>query len=94
MLIMCKIFLFTIFLTLTLTYGIVAGEYWELAAGNPGHAATLQTAAGAFAFISSLCGWYLFIVQMLASVDFPLNLPVGDLSGLVRGASEKTRSRV
>ena len=26
---------------------------------------------------------------MLASVDFPISLPVGDLSGLIKGASER-----
>ncbi len=26
---------------------------------------------------------------MLAALDFPWNLPVGDLSGLIKGASER-----
>ena len=40
-------------------------------------------------FITSAMGWYLLLVLLLAAVDFPLNLPVGDLSTLIKGASEK-----
>jgi hypothetical protein len=42
-----------------------------------------QHAAGGLVFAVALLGWYLVFVQLLASVDFPLNLPVGDLSGVV-----------
>lgn len=44
-----------------------------------------------------MLGWYLFTVQILASVDFPLALPVGDLSGMIKGAQQRrnaNRSRV
>ena len=40
-------------------------------------------------FICAVLGWYLLLVLLLAAVDFPLNLPVGDLSHLIKGASEK-----
>jgi len=30
-------------------------------------------------------------VQLLASVDFPFTLPVGDTSHLIKGASEKKK---
>ncbi|EXJ77981.1 hypothetical protein A1O3_09140 [Capronia epimyces CBS 606.96] len=53
----------------------------------------LQHAAGGLTFVVSLLGWYLFFVQLLASVDFPLNLPVGDLSGLIKGASERANRK-
>jgi hypothetical protein len=39
-----------------------------------------------------LLGWYLVLVQLLASVDFPLNLPVGDLSRFIKGASERLKT--
>ena len=52
-----------------------------------------QHAAGGLTFVTSLLGWYLFFVQLLAAVDFPLNLPVGDLSGFIKGASERAAAR-
>jgi uncharacterized protein len=38
--------------------------------------------AGAALFLASMLGFYLLTVQLLASVGFPLSLPIGDLSGL------------
>merc|ERR1711974_146378 len=48
-------------------------------------------AAGAFCFVTCLCGWYIFFAIMLASVDFPFDLPLVDLSTVVKGASEKRK---
>ncbi|MCJ1306906.1 hypothetical protein MMC25_000550 [Agyrium rufum] len=78
-----------IFLTLVCGFCLLAGEYWALALGQAALAAKLQTAGGAFVFITSMAGWYIFAAQMLVSVDFPMNLPVGDMSHLIRGASER-----
>jgi hypothetical protein len=33
--------------------------------------------------------WYYLIVVLLASVDFPVEVPVGDLSRLISGASQR-----
>lgn len=33
--------------------------------------------------------WYLLAVQLLEAVDFPITLPVGDLSKLIRGKKER-----
>lgn len=49
----------------------------------------MSQASGAIFFVSQLLGWYLLAAQLLLSVDFPFVLPVGDLSHLVRGASER-----
>lgn len=57
---------------------------------NEANADCNQT-AGAFGFICSLTGWWIFFALILAAVDFPLNVPVGDLSGMIRGMSEKKR---
>ncbi|KAE8334520.1 GPR1/FUN34/yaaH family-domain-containing protein [Aspergillus arachidicola] len=46
-------------------------------------------AGGAFLFIGAMAGWYFLLVQMLASVDFPWTLPVGNFSRAVKGASER-----
>ena len=40
-----------------------------------------------------MAGWWIFAAIMLASLDFPLNLPVGDLSHYVKGASEKRKAK-
>jgi len=78
---------FLIFLLLIPAFGCLSAYFFGHGA-NP----TLLTAAGALTFIICLLGWYLFFVQLLAAVDFPLNLPVGDLSQYVRGASEKKQA--
>ncbi len=46
-------------------------------------------AGGALLFVASLCAWYIFVAIMLAALDFPFSLPVGDLSGFIKGASQK-----
>ena len=81
----------TIFLTLFLTFVMLAGSHWEMANGNTASAANLQTAGGTFGFVSSLCGWYLFLLQVLAAVDFPVNLPVGDLTRMIKGGTERRK---
>lgn len=52
-------------------------------------------AAGAFVFVYCVFGWYLFLTMILMAVDFPLALPIGDLSTRFKGASErKTRADI
>jgi len=84
-----NIFFVMIFFSLVCAFGCLAGAYWNIARGNAAVAMRCQTAGGAWAFVTCVCGWYLFIVQILASVDFPLSLPVGDLSTVIKGESEK-----
>ncbi|KAL1968304.1 hypothetical protein VTN77DRAFT_2139 [Rasamsonia byssochlamydoides] len=78
-----------IFLTLTIAFGLLAGAYWQQANLNTALSNNLQIAGGAVLFVTCLAGWYLFFVQMLASVDFPYTLPVGDLSRVVKGRRER-----
>jgi succinate-acetate transporter protein len=66
---------FLIFFTLVPAFGLLAGSYFQLANGRAMLAAKLAEAAGAFCFVTCLCGWYIFVAIMLASVDFPLSLP-------------------
>lgn len=40
-------------------------------------------------FVCSAAGWWILAAQILASIDFPIQLPVGDLSHIIKGASEK-----
>ena len=66
---------FLIFFTLVPAFGLLAGSYLQLANGEAALAVKLAEAAGAFCFVTCLCGWYIFLAIMLASVDFPLDLP-------------------
>lgn len=79
-----------IFLLLIPAFGCLAGVFFYAALGQT--ATNLQTSAGALTFVICLLGWYLFFVQLCAAVDFPLNLPVGDLSHIIKGASERAKS--
>ncbi|KAI5212267.1 GPR1/FUN34/YaaH-class plasma membrane protein-like protein [Aureobasidium subglaciale] len=94
-----------IFFTLVLAFGCLTGAYWNLAIayGNPAtsaaraaHAATATrclTAAGALTFVTDMCGWWIFFAIMLASLDFPFQLPVGDLSTLIKGATDRKKAK-
>lgn len=82
-----------IFFSLVLAFCCLAASFWHLAEGDATQALKLQHAGGGLTFVTSLAGWYLFTVQMLEAVDFPLNLPVGDLSRFVKGAKEKQRAK-
>jgi hypothetical protein len=43
-------------------------------------------------FVAALIGWYVFTSVMLVAIDFPLQLPIGDLSNVIRGRTEKMKS--
>ena len=38
-----------------------------------------------------MAGWYILIAVLFAIVDFPIQIPVGDLSTVIKGKSEKER---
>jgi succinate-acetate transporter protein len=66
---------FLIFFTLVPAFALLAASYLQVANGQAALGARLAEAAGAFCFVTCLCGWYIFLAIMLASVDFPLDLP-------------------
>ncbi|KAK4499021.1 hypothetical protein PRZ48_009533 [Zasmidium cellare] len=83
---------FGIFFTLVPAFCFLAAAFWYQAAdyeGNAELAKTLVLAAGAFTFVTDLLGWYIFFAILLASLDFPFQLPVVDLSRWVKGGSDK-----
>ncbi|KAF6219670.1 hypothetical protein HO133_004139 [Letharia lupina] len=90
---------FLIFLSLIGAFGCLAGAYWNLALAYENAANTmaakragrLVVAGGAFTFVTSMAGWWIFFAIMLASLDFPFSIPVGDLSHIIKGASEKQK---
>ena len=71
-----------------MTFVVLTGSYWHLALGNAEMAQKLQVAAGAFGFLAVMAGWWIFFAQMLTSVDFPFEIPVGDISHLIKPLSE------
>jgi len=97
-----NIVFFGIFLTLVPAFTLLAAAFWKVAeALEPANAKsatalaskaqTLQLAGGACAFVTCMFGWYIFTVIMLAAVDFPIELPLGDLSTVIKGAQQRKK---
>lgn len=91
-----------IFFSLVIAFSLLAATYWYNAkalASTPPDASTLayahrlQVAAGAVVFVTSLAGWYIFFAIMLAALDFPFQVPVGDLSTMIKGATERQKAK-
>lgn len=89
-----------IFFTLVLGFSLLSAAYWHTASSIANNNASqlalagrVQIAAGACLFVTSMAGWWIFFAIMLAALDFPFQLPVGDLSTMIRGASEKNKSQ-
>jgi succinate-acetate transporter protein len=93
-----------IFFTLVMAFGILAGAYWQNAnaiakmTSDPAYASSkvalagrLQIAAGACLFVTSMAGWWIFFAIMLAALDFPFQIPVGDLSTMITGYSKRVK---
>ncbi|KAK1249732.1 hypothetical protein MKX08_009735 [Trichoderma sp. CBMAI-0020] len=65
-------------------------SYWYIARGNDVVGGRLSKTGGALTFVVCFLAWYYLIGLMLDAVNFPLRVPVGDLTG--RLAREKTAS--
>lgn len=83
---------FLIFFTLTPAFALLAGTFLQVANGQAALAGKLQEAAGAFTFVTCMLGWYIFLAIMLASVDFPLDLPRKPTNSLVISIAVLTMS--
>ena len=66
---------FGIFATLVPAFGCLAGAYWHLALGEAAVAGKLLQVAGALTCVTDMLGWWIFFAIMLASLDFPFQLP-------------------
>jgi len=75
-----------IFLTLLVVFLLLSSAYWLLAEGNSAGGSRCVKGAGASLFVASLLGFYLLIVQLFEAMEFPFQLPVGDL-GVLWGRS-------
>lgn len=63
-----------------LCFNVLGCSYLALADGRAASAARLQVASGALGFVASIAGLYSLLHLILAAVDFPFNVPLGDLS--------------
>ncbi|KAH8700419.1 hypothetical protein BGW36DRAFT_446955 [Talaromyces proteolyticus] len=88
-----NICLFIALFLLSIAAALFSGVYFQLALGNAILASKLQTASGAFIFALCFPIWWIFIAQILETVDFPVSLPVGDLSTVVLGKRQREKKR-
>ncbi|KAH8889455.1 hypothetical protein GQ53DRAFT_869855 [Thozetella sp. PMI_491] len=80
-----------IFFFLVVGLCLKTASVWLLAIDYTGYsdpAKRLNTATGAMFFVSAMVGWYVWTSAILAAVDFPMQIPIGDLSHVIRGRSE------
>ncbi|MCJ1419922.1 hypothetical protein MMC32_006278 [Xylographa parallela] len=80
------------FLGLTIGFLVEAGSYWNNAEGNLETGSALLVVAGAIYFVADLAAWWVLFSQLLQSVDFPIQIPVGDISHIIKGYSERPKS--
>jgi succinate-acetate transporter protein len=73
-----------VFFTLVLVFAFLAAAYRQAGLGNTALSLTYLKAAGGCGIANILGGWYLFLVLILASVEMPFDLPVGDLSWFLK----------
>lgn len=71
-----------VFFPLTFAFGLIAAAHFHTGVGELTRAANEFKAAGGFAFVTGLAGFWIDISLILKAVDFPFEVPVFDLSGL------------
>ncbi|KAH8689340.1 GPR1/FUN34/yaaH family-domain-containing protein [Talaromyces proteolyticus] len=86
----CFFSLFALFIP---AVGCLTGSFFSLAQGNAVSATRLQHVGAGLLLAASLIGFYIFIALVLASVDFPIVIPLGDLSTVIKGAKDKIEAR-
>lgn len=70
-----NVFFVMIFFTLVPAFALLAAAFMYLGLENTTRAQTLIIAGGAFAFVTCICGWWIFTAILLAALDFPFQLP-------------------
>ncbi|KAK4051492.1 hypothetical protein OIO90_004706 [Microbotryomycetes sp. JL221] len=79
-----------LFFFLDITFWLLVGAYLNISKANVSNLTMILKAAGAFAFLTCACGWYLMLVLTLGSTGFPFALPVGDMSGFMARKAKQT----
>lgn len=85
--------LVSVFFILEVSLLLLAGTYWLLAEGKDAEAGRVQIAAGACVFAFCVIGWYVELHLLLLSVDFPINVPLFDLSTKIPGKSDLAKRK-
>ncbi|CAH0023759.1 unnamed protein product [Clonostachys rhizophaga] len=88
-----NIVLFSILLLLVPCFACLSASFFAVSHGQTGPAIVFQHAGAALLLVVSLLGWYIFFALILLSVEFPFNLPLGDLSTLVSGMKKRTTEK-
>jgi len=70
-----------LFFTLDVAFFLLAAGYFRIGEGRD--PTSLLRAGGAFAFVTTLCGWWIMLALVLGSTGFPFSVPLGDLSGFL-----------
>jgi hypothetical protein len=72
----------------SLVVGCLSASFFALAQGSAGLAVKYQHVGAGLLLAVTFIGWYMLTSMLLLSVDFPIILPLGDLSTVIRGRSE------
>ncbi|KAI8724146.1 hypothetical protein NCS52_00272300 [Fusarium sp. LHS14.1] len=83
-----------IFATLVPALCLLTGAFWVWAEDYPGNtklALRLCEGAGACLFVTCFAGWYILVAMMFAILDFPVQIPIGDLSNVFVRKSRANR---
>ncbi|KAK9357503.1 GPR1/FUN34/yaaH family-domain-containing protein [Lipomyces starkeyi] len=75
---------FLIFVTVEATFLCLTVAYFVMAEGKDTLGQNFVKAGGGCLLTCGLVGFYIFIFLMLSAVEFPLQLPVGDLSHFMK----------
>ncbi|CAI6099199.1 unnamed protein product [Clonostachys chloroleuca] len=78
----------TISLSLLPAFSMLMAAFWLQAEdfeGNAAMAHQMLVGAGASLIVTCVAGWYMLVAILFEIVDFPIQLPVGDLSSVIKG---------
>jgi len=84
-----------IFFTLTVAFSCIGAAHFHTGVGELSKAAMEFKVAGGFAFVTGLAGFWIDASLILAAVDFPIRIPVIDLSArhFMRSRRQETQDK-
>ncbi|KAH8594838.1 hypothetical protein B0O99DRAFT_652381 [Bisporella sp. PMI_857] len=82
-----------IFFFLIIVLGLLTAAHRQIAQGHMVLAEQIDIAAGATAFVPAIAGWCLSLLRLLEALDFPFQLPVGDLTSFIQSRTQKAPTR-
>ncbi|PHH49140.1 Protein alcS [Ceratocystis fimbriata CBS 114723] len=85
---------FMVFFTLVFTFSCLTGSFFRAAQGHSDLSLKLQHVGAGFLFATSMFGWWIFFGLVLSSVDFPISLPMGDLSTVFKGKADRAKTNI